>query len=166
MRSAVLDWNWTVGHPVVGTGFCIGSISGHESDCSPGETHSNRESRVSRPLRTPRARRAARKGDSVSDVADADRDELREEFTRGDRQNTISVGDGPLTTFVVSLENNANRETVGMALQQELDEDIDTEALNCSEVLQFALRPSFREAAPECLDAAGEAVRDHNRPDL
>jgi hypothetical protein len=76
------------------------------------------------------------------------------------------VWDGPLAAFVAALEDTEDLETVGAALQESLEEDIDAEAVDRSEVLRLALRLGFREAAPEYLAAAREAVREHSAPDL
>jgi hypothetical protein len=89
-----------------------------------------------------------------------------EEMDAGDRQKTVSVWDGPLAAFLAALEDTEDLEAVGAALQESLDEDVDAEAVDRSEVLRLALRLGFREAAPEYLDAAREAVREHNAPDL
>lgn len=89
-----------------------------------------------------------------------------EEIDAGDRQKTVSVWDGPLAAFLAALEDTEDLEAVGAALQESLDEDVDAEAVDRSEVLRLALRLGFREAAPEYLDAAREAVRKHNAPDL
>ena len=89
-----------------------------------------------------------------------------EEIDAGERAKTVSVWDGPLAAFVAALEDTEDLETVGAALQESLEEDIDAEAVDRSEVLRLALRLGFREAAPEYLAAAREAVREHSAPDL
>lgn len=114
------------------------------------------------------------KGDRLDEEARREgtaafRDRVREaleEIEAGERQKTVSVWDGPLAAFVAALEDTEDLEEVGTALQRELGLDEDADALDRSEVLRLALRAGFRQAAPEHLDAAREAVRDHNTPDL
>lgn len=88
-----------------------------------------------------------------------------EELDAGDRQKTLSVWDGPLAAFVAALDEE-DMEAVGTQLQATLGVDEDPAAIDRSEVLRLALRAGFREAAPEYLESAQAAVREHNTPDL
>jgi len=78
----------------------------------------------------------------------------------GDKQQTVSVWDGHLAAFVRALEADPDRmESVGTKLQQRLD--IESEAVDRSEILRLALRAGFTEAAPDEFDALREAVGEH-----
>jgi len=92
--------------------------------------------------------------------------EVLEEIDGGERQKTVSVWDGPLAAFMAALEDTEDLEAVGTALQRKIGTDEDPDALERSEVLRLALRLGFNEAAPEYLNAAREAVHEHNTPDL
>jgi len=78
----------------------------------------------------------------------------------GDKQQTVSVWDGHLAAFVRALEADPDRmESVGTKLQQRLD--IESEAVDRSEILRLALRAGFTEAAPDEFDALRDAVGEH-----
>lgn len=93
------------------------------------------------------------------------REEL-EKIESGNRQKTISVWDGPLAAFISALDGSKDLEAVGIALQRELGMNENVEALDRSELLRLALRAGFQEAAPEYLDSARGAIREHNKSDL
>jgi hypothetical protein len=119
-------------------------------------------------------RREVEKGDRLDEDARREetaafRERVREaleEIDTGERQKTVSVWDGPLAAFMTALEDTEDLEAIGEALQGELGLEEDAEGLDRSEVIRLALRLGLREAAPEYLDAAREAVREHNTPDL
>ena len=105
-------------------------------------------------------------GDRIDQATSAEQDqELVEAIVdeldaidAGEQQKTISVWDGTLAAFIRALEEHPEQmEAVGHSLQQQLD--VDTTAVDRSEVLRLALRVGFQEAAPDEFDAVREAVR-------
>lgn len=82
-----------------------------------------------------------------------------------EKQKTISVWDGHLAAFIRALESNPNQmEDVGHALQRQLD--LEEEEVDRSEIIRFALRLGFREAAPKGFEAIREAARKQATKDL
>nr|EGQ39614.1 MAG: hypothetical protein J07AB56_03420 [Candidatus Nanosalinarum sp. J07AB56] len=88
-----------------------------------------------------------------------------EAIDAGEKQQTLSVWDGPLAAFIRALENSPEQmDAVGEGLQQRLD--IDTGDVDRSEVLRLALRLGFEQAAPDQFDAVREAVKQQATKDL
>lgn len=102
--------------------------------------------------------------ESTQELVDAIVTEL-EAIDAGEKQQTLSVWDGPLAAFIRALENSPEQmDAVGEGLQQRLD--IDTGDVDRSEVLRLALRLGFEQAAPDQFDAVREAVKQQATKDL
>lgn len=81
-----------------------------------------------------------------------------EAIDAGEQQKTISVWDGHLAAFIRALESNPERmDDVGHALQRQLG--LDEGEVDRSDILRFALRLGFQEAAPDEFEAIREAAR-------
>lgn len=102
--------------------------------------------------------------ESTQELVDAIVTQL-EAIDAGEKQQTLSVWDGPLAAFIRALENSPEQmDAVGEGLQQRLD--IDTGDVDRSEVLRLALRLGFEQAAPDQFDAVREAVKQQATKDL
>ena len=85
-----------------------------------------------------------------------------EEIEAGKTAKSLSLRDGQLASLIHGLEMEPDElETVGIALQEALDREIDPEAIDRSEVLRLAVRVGLREAAPETVETARNAQARH-----
>jgi hypothetical protein len=85
-----------------------------------------------------------------------------EEIEAGETAKSLSLRDGQLASLIHGLEAEPDElEAVGIALQEALDREIDSEAVDRSEVLRLAVRVGLREAAPEVVETARNAQARH-----
>jgi hypothetical protein len=85
-----------------------------------------------------------------------------EEIEAGETPKSLSLRDGQLASLIHGLEAEPDElEAVGIALQEALDREIDSEAVDRSEVLRLAVRVGLREAAPEVVETARNAQARH-----
>jgi hypothetical protein len=85
-----------------------------------------------------------------------------EEIEAGETAKSLSLRDGQLASLIYGLEAEPDElEAVGIALQEALDREIDSEAVDRSEVLRLAVRVGLREAAPEVIETARNAQARH-----
>ena len=85
-----------------------------------------------------------------------------EEIEAGETAKSLSLRDGQLASLIHGLEAEPDElEAVGIALQEALDREIDSEAVDRSEVLRLAVRVGLREAAPEVIETARNAQARH-----
>ena len=85
-----------------------------------------------------------------------------EEIEAGKTAKSLSLRDGQLASLIHGLEAEPDElEAVGIALQEALDREIDSEAVDRSEVLRLAVRVGLREAAPEVVETARNAQARH-----
>jgi len=87
--------------------------------------------------------------------------EVLEEIEAGETGKTLSLRDGRLTALIRGLEETDGLEDVGTALQEELEREVDPDAVDRSEVLRLAVRLGLQEAAPDVVDAAREGYAEH-----
>lgn len=100
-------------------------------------------------------------GAGVYDDLQRDMMEYLAEIDDGGRQKTVSVWDGDLAAFTAALDDNPEQlHAFGEALREELDVG-GTGPPDRSEVLRLALRLGFREAAPDNMETARKAVKEH-----
>lgn len=80
----------------------------------------------------------------------------------GEQQKTISIWDGPTAALIRALDEQPDqRAEIGDALRRQLDIDSDEEPIERSELVRYALRLGFKQAAPDTVETLREAVRDH-----
>jgi hypothetical protein len=104
--------------------------------------------------------------DAQQELAEAILSELAR-IDAGEEQKTISVWDGPVAALVRALdENPEQRVEVGEALCRQLDIERNDEPIERSELVRYALRLGFKQAAPEQFEILREAVREHATQNL
>ena len=104
--------------------------------------------------------------DAQQELADAILSELAA-IDAGDKQKTISIWDGPTAALVRALdEQPAQQRDVGEALRRQLDLAETDEPIERSELVRYALRLGFKQAAPEKFTTLREAVQEHATQDL
>lgn len=98
--------------------------------------------------------------DEQQQLADAILDELGR-IDAGEEQKTVSIWDGPVAAYVRALdEHPEQRAEVGDALRRQLDVD-DDDDIDRSELVRYALRLGFRQAAPDKFETLKESVQEH-----
>ncbi|MFC6964431.1 hypothetical protein [Halocatena marina] len=103
--------------------------------------------------------------DQQQALADAILTEL-ERIDAGEEQKTVSIWDGPTAAYIRALDEHPDqRAEVGDALRRQLDIDGD-EPVDRSELVRFALRLGFRQAAPDKFETLKESVQKHVTQDL
>lgn len=84
----------------------------------------------------------------------------------GDEQKTVSVWDGPTAAFVRALDTNPEqRAQVGESLRRQLGIEEQGE-IERSELVRYALRLGFKQAAPDKFDVVKESVQEHETQGL
>lgn len=79
-----------------------------------------------------------------------------EEIDEG-RSKTLSLRDENIAALVYGLETHSdNLQAVGKTLRNELDRD-DSGTVDRSELLRLAIRVGLQQAAPDVIEAAGDA---------
>jgi vacuolar-type H+-ATPase subunit I/STV1 len=82
----------------------------------------------------------------------------------GEQAKTFAARDESVTALLSTLDDREDDlEAVGTSLQRELDRDIDSGALDRSEIVRLAVRLGLREAAPEYLDLLADASGEYAR---
>lgn len=114
-------------------------------------------------------KRQTQSGDRLDAQADNDAqqelkaailDEL-ERIDAGEEQKTVSIWDGPVAAYVRALdEQPEQRAEVGDALRRQLDVDAEDE-IDRSELVRYAIRLGFRQAAPDKFETLKESVQEH-----
>jgi 6-phosphogluconate dehydrogenase len=104
--------------------------------------------------------------DAQQELADAILDELGR-IGAGEEQKTISVWDGPTAALVRALDDNPEqRAAVGKSLYRQLDVESDDDPIERSELVRYALRLGFKQAAPDTFEVLREAVQEYATQDL
>lgn len=79
----------------------------------------------------------------------------------GETSKTLSVRDDRLAALILGLEDTAELDGIGKALNANLEQTDSDEDFDRSEVIRLAIRVGLNEAAPEVVETARDAYGRH-----
>jgi hypothetical protein len=108
----------------------------------------------------PGTRAEAESEEPEDDLEDAIVDVLGS-IEAGETSKTLSVRDDRLAALILGLEDTAELDGIGKALNANLEQTDSDEDFDRSEVIRLAIRVGLNEAAPEVVETARDAYGRH-----